>query len=160
MQVRRARPEDADACAAIMAAVAAEGRWILTEPPVDEAEWALGMRGRDDPVWVVEDDDGRIVGHLGLHQPYPKAPDVRAFGMGILAEARGHGAGTALLEAALEFARANNVHKVELEVFPGNARAIGLYVKHGFVVEGLKREQWPRKDGTRKDSLLMGLILR
>src|SRR3954447_3448100 len=159
MHVRRAGPEDADACAAVMAAVAEEGRWILTEPPVDVAEWALGMQARNDPAWVVENDDGRVVGHLGMHQAHPKAPDVMDLGMSVLAEARGHGAGSALLTAAIEHARATGVHRVELDVFPENARAIGLYVKHGFVVEGLKREHWPRKDGTRRDSLLMALIL-
>ena len=160
MNVRRAGPQDADACAGVMASVAQEGRWILTEAPVDEATWALGMQARDDPVWVVEDEDGRIVGHLGMHQALPKAPDVVEIGMGLLAEARGKGAGSALLRAALDHARETGIHRVELEVFPENARAIGLYVKHGFVVEGLRRERFPRKDGTRKDSLLMGLILR
>ena len=159
MHVRRAVPEDADACAAVMAAVAEEGRWILTEPPVDVAEWALGMQARQDPVWVVEDEDGRIVGHLGLHAPYAKAPDVIALGMALLAEARGRGAGSALLAAALEPATAEGVHRVELEVFPENARAIGLYVKFGVAVEGLKREMWPRRDGSRRDSLLMARIL-
>src|SRR3954447_17059331 len=146
MQVRRGRPDDADACAAVMAAVAEEGRWILTEAPVDVAEWALGMQARDDPVWVVEDDDGRIVGHLGLHAPYPKAPDVVTLGMGLLAEARGRRAGSALLAAALEHAQATSVHRVELEVFPENVRAVALYAKFGFAVEGLKREHWPRRD--------------
>jgi putative acetyltransferase len=159
MRVRRAGPEDADACAAVMAEVAAEGRWILTELPFDAAEWALAMQAGSDPTWVVEDDGGRIVGHLGLHFGYPKAPDVVSLGMGLLAEARGRGAGSALLTAALDHARAEGIHRVELEVFPQNARAIGLYVKFGFSVEGLKREQWPRRDGTRRDSLLMGLIV-
>ena len=160
MHVRRAGPDDADACAAVMAAVAEEGRWILTEAPVDVAEWALGMQARSDPVWVVEDDAGRVMGHLGMHQAHPRAPDVVEIGMGVLAEARGRGAGSALLSAALEHARATGVHRVELEVFPENGRAIGLYAKHGFVVEGLKRERWPRRDGTRRDSLVMALILR
>src|SRR3954469_910461 len=159
MQVRRAGPDDADACAAIMAVVAAEGRWILTEPPVDEAAWGLAMRGRPDPVWVIEDEDGRIVGHLGLHPPYPNAPDLLSRGMGLRPEARGRGAGSALLAAALDYARESGAHRVELDVFPENARAIGLYVKFGFSVEGLKREHWPRQDGTRRDSLLMALIL-
>src|SRR5690349_17494766 len=125
MHVRRAGPEDADACAAVMAAVAAEGPWILTEAPVDVAEWALGMQARSDPVWVVEDDE-RIFGHLGLPQAHPKAPDVLELGMGVLSEARGRGAGSALLSAALEYARETGAHRVELAVFPENARAIGL----------------------------------
>jgi putative acetyltransferase len=159
MRVRRATSADADACAAVMAALADEGDWILTEAPVDVAAWALGMQARDDPVWVISDGGGRIVGHLGL-SPVPRAEGVMTLGMGLLAEARGRGGGSALLTAALEHAQATGIHRVELEVFPQNARAIGLYVKFGFAVEGLKREHWPRKDGTRRDSLLMARLLR
>src|SRR3954471_15126330 len=160
MHVRRAGPEDADACADVMEAIAAEGRWILTEAPFDKTEWALAMRGSSDLMWVAEDDDGRVIGNLGLHRAYAQAPDVVSLGLGLLRESRGRGADTALRSAALEHARADpGIHRVELEVFPENARAIGLYAKHGFAVEGLKREQWPRRDGTRRDSLVMAVIV-
>jgi len=50
---------------------------------------------------------------------------------------------------------------MELEVFPENARAVGLYVKFGFSVEGLKtRAVAAEKTARARDSLLMGLILR
>src|SRR3954470_7238458 len=153
MRVRRSTAEDADACAAIMSVVAGEGRWILTELPLDEAEWALRMQANTDPGWVLEEPGppARIVGHLGSHRSYPRAPDVLTFGMGLLPEVRGKGGGSMLLEALVEHARADpGIHRLELEVFPENGRAVALYAKHGFAVEGLKREQWPRKDGTRR----------
>ena len=40
-----------------------------------------------------------------------------------------------------------------------NTRAIGLYEKLGFVVEGRYRRHWRRRDGSLWDSLLMGLVL-
>jgi putative acetyltransferase len=157
MHVRRAGPDDFDAAAATFAAVADEGRWILTEGPVDVAEWSLRMQANPDPMWVLE-GEGRIVGLLALHA-VPRAPDVMSLGMNVLAEARGRGGGRMLLEAALEHARSAGLHKLELEVFPENARAVGLYAGCGFAVEGLRREVYLRRDGSRRDALLMGLIL-
>src|SRR3954447_19522087 len=106
MRIRRFEPaEDADAAAKVFAAVAEEGEWILTEAPVDTAEWALRMRTNPDPMWVAEDDEGRIVGLLGLHA-FPRAPGVMSLGVNLLAPARGRGGGRALMQAALDHARA------------------------------------------------------
>ena len=52
-----------------------------------------------------------------------------------------------LIEAALEALPAD-VHKVELEVFPDNAAAIGLYRSLGFEQEGLRRDHYRREDGS------------
>jgi putative acetyltransferase len=45
-----------------------------------------------------------------------------------------------------------------LDVFTHNHRAIGLYLKHGFVVEGLKRSSY-FKYGQYVDAYLMALIM-
>jgi RimJ/RimL family protein N-acetyltransferase len=159
VNVRRFTHEDATACARVFAAVAEEGRWILTEPPVDVAEFALRMQANPDPMWVLTDDDGRIVGHLGLHA-VERAPGVLSLGMNVASDLRGRGGGRALLEAAIEHARAaEDIHRIELEVYPENGRAISLYTRCGFAVEGLMRERYLRADGTRRDILLMGLIV-
>jgi len=103
-------------------------------------------------LWVLE-DDGRAVGTLGLHRG--PVPGVRSTGMAILASHRGRGQGAAMVETALALAWAEGAHKVELEVFPGNARAIALYARCGFLVEGLRGRHYPRRDGTFADVLLM-----
>jgi putative acetyltransferase len=159
MRVRRFVAEDADACAAVFATVAEEGRWILTEPPVDVAEFSLRMRTNPGPMWVLEDDGGRIIGHLGLHA-VPRAPGVMSLGMNVVSQSRGRGGGRALMEAALEYARTSpEIHKVELEVYPENARAVALYARSGFAFEGLRRQHYLRRDGSRRDILLMALIV-
>jgi putative acetyltransferase len=55
-------------------------------------------------------------------------------------------------------ARERSIHKVELEVFCENARAIGLYASRGFAVEGVRREHHLRRDGGRRSTLLMALL--
>lgn len=161
MHIRRAGPEDADGFAAVIAAVAEEGDYILTEPPVDTAGLVQGIRAalvsaEGDALWVAE-ADGRVVGSLGLHPT--NADGVFSLGMSLLPEARGAGGGRRLLDAALAHARRVGLHKVELEVFPDNGRAVALYASSGFLVEGLLRSHYPRRNGTRRDVLLMAAFL-
>jgi RimJ/RimL family protein N-acetyltransferase len=160
MIVRRARTEDAEAQARVIAAVAEEGL-IATEPPVDLAARANRFRemtAAEDPTasWVVE-DEGRIVGNGGVEES--ATPGVLALGMALLPEARGRGGGRALLEAMIEHARACGAHKLELEVWPDNAPAIALYASAGFEVEGARRDHYRRRDGALRSSLLMALLL-
>lgn len=157
MRARPATPDDAQACAEVLASVAAEERWIATEPPVDVPARAARMReslaGGRDRLWVLEDDDGRIVGSLGLHPTH--AEGVVVLGMALLADARGQGGGSALLRAALAWLDDSDNHKVELEVWPDNERAIALYERHGFDVEGLRRDHYRRRDGSLRSALIM-----
>lgn len=161
MDVRRAHPDDADGCAAVVAAVAAEGEFLLTEPPVDERRLADGMRvaiqDGPDRIWVLV-DEGVVVGTLGVH-PTP-ATDVLALGMAVVGEVRGRGGGRTLVRAALRDADERGVVKVELEVFPANARAVVLYASEGFVVEGVRRAHYPRRDGSRRDVVVMARFNR
>jgi ribosomal protein S18 acetylase RimI-like enzyme len=155
MEVRTATVEDAEAMALIIAVVAEEGS-IGTEPPVDVDDRTARYREViTDPglasAWVLE-DGGRVVGAASARE---RVPGVIYLGMSILPEARGQGGGRALLDAILEHARAGGAHKVELEVWTDNARAIALYVSAGFEVEGLRRNHYRRRDGRLRSSLLM-----
>jgi len=72
---------------------------------------------------------------------------------------RGQGIGHALMTDMLAWARANpRLHRVELDVFATNRRAISLYLKHGFMVEGCRRHVY-YKDGLYIDAYVMGLLL-
>ena len=79
--------------------------------------------------------------------------------MSILKEFRGQGWGRQLIDAALDAARSRGVFKLELEVFPDNARAVALYVSSGFEIEGYRRQHYPRLDGSRRSALLMARFL-
>lgn len=142
-----------------MAAVAEEGRWIAIEPPVDVDAFALRVSRMlsDGEALFVLDVGGRIVGTLVLHATH--AGGVVSLGMSILAEHRGRGGGRALLEAAIEHARGASNHKIELEVWPDNDRAIALYTAFGFEVEGVRRDHYRRRDGSLRSSQIMALLL-
>lgn len=141
----------------VMAVVAEEGL-IASEPPVDVAARAQRFRDElasDGPAaaWVLEDDAGRVVGHAGVEPTGPAC--VLGLGIALLPEARGRGGGRRLLDAIVEHARASGAHKLELEVWPDNGRAIALYAAAGFEVEGLRRDHYRRRDGSLRSALLM-----
>jgi RimJ/RimL family protein N-acetyltransferase len=154
--VRRARVDDVSEAARTVAAVAEED-FIATQPPVDVEQRAdrfreIVERGEPAGVWILADDDGRQVGHAVAEE---SVPGVLTIGMAILAEFRGLGGGRALLEALQQHARTIGAHKLSLEVWTDNARAIALYAAAGFEVEGLRRDHYRRRDGRLRSALIM-----
>ncbi|HLF99443.1 MAG TPA: GNAT family N-acetyltransferase [Acidimicrobiia bacterium] len=157
--IRRATADDADAFVENMWAVGAEGRWIGTEVPFDKEERAERFRAFVADLRtanLVAEVDGVVVGHLGLH---PTPYGTLELGMTIVDGHRERGMGTALMEAGLEWARTTDAHKIELQVWPDNARAIALYEKFGFQREGYLTHHYRRRDGSLRDAIIMGLLL-
>jgi len=158
--VRRARPEDVDAVVDLLVAVVEEGRWLGQQPPVDRdaqrrrfLEHIEAPAGVTSLVALVEDE---IVGHVHVDlAPY----NVAGLGMMVDARWRGRGIGGALVRAAIDAARDMGAHKVALQVWPHNDVARRLYLRHGFVEEGVLRRHYPRRNGELWDAVVMGLVL-
>jgi RimJ/RimL family protein N-acetyltransferase len=68
--------------------------------------------------------------------------------------ARREGIGTALLQAAVDWARSAGVRKLELHVFPWNEAAIALYERFGFEREGYRKGHY-RRGSEDVDAILM-----
>lgn len=156
MQVRDATFEDCDALGAGMGVVVDEGIWLATEAAT---ELELANRYRQvilegDPLFVLEEEGG-IIGSLTLHST--ETSGVMAVGMWVSSSHRGRGGGRMLIEAALA-GRPDDVHKIELEVFPENEAAIALYRKMGFEEEGLRRAHYRRRDGSLRSALIMARL--
>lgn len=77
----------------------------------------------------------------------------------VAADVRRGGVGSALLQAAIGWARAHGAHKVALQVWPHNDAGIGLYRKFGFEEEGHLRRHYRRQNGELWDAVIMGLAL-
>lgn len=153
--VRPATPEDLEATVDMFIEVASEGRWIGTELPVDRDErirkWRASMENPKNAFFVAVEGD-RIVGNASLEWK-----GVSDLGMAVAADRRGQGVGNALLEACIEWARKEGVHKMELKVWPHNEAAIALYEKFGFEREGYMKRHYRRRNGEIWDCVLMGL---
>jgi len=153
--VRPARAADGRAQAKLFAAVAEERDGIATEPPVDiDARAAQFARSADTSMVAVA--GGRIIGGIHLEVSRHGFAEI---GMNVERDWRGRGVGTALMRAAIDWARSQGLHKLCLEVYPHNAAGVALYAKCGFVEEGRRIHQYRRANGELWDSIVMGLLL-
>jgi putative acetyltransferase len=151
--IRPARDADRLPLAVLFAAVAEERTGIGAEPPVDVDARAAGWKLDGALVAVAAD---AIVGWLDVGQT---SFGFGELGMAVDREWRGRGVGSALLAAAIEWAREHGLHKLSLTVFAQNAAAIALYNKFGFVEEGRRVKHFRRANGELWDGLEMGLLL-
>lgn len=141
--------------------VAREERYLaFTQAPPWEA--SVGFY-RDvvanDLVQFVAVRDGEVLGCCDILPMLGQArAHVGRFGIWLLPEARGQGLGARLLAAALDKARLKGFTRIELTVRVDNLNAKALYVRFGFVVEGLQRRSTCVK-GEYSDAWAMALLL-
>jgi RimJ/RimL family protein N-acetyltransferase len=159
VKIREATLADVDALIGLLVEVAGEGRWIATEPPVD-VERRRRRKVDDvesaDAIVLVAEAGGELVGELGLRLA---RYGVAELGMAVAAGWRGRGVGSALLAEGIDRARAAGAHKIDLQVWPHNTAAIGLYERFGFEREGYLRRHYRRRSGELWDAVIMGLRL-
>jgi RimJ/RimL family protein N-acetyltransferase len=162
--VRRAEPTDAQGLTDLGDAVGAEPEgWLVTtngwRNANDERRYLRAIRRYPHAAVFVAEDEGCIVGRLSIaRDQHPASRHVADLGLMVAASHRRRGIGTALLDAAVRWARAAGVLKLELHVFPWNEAAIKLYENYGFVREGLRRGQYRRGDDY-VDAILMALSI-
>ncbi len=157
--VRRAGPDDVESIVDLFVAVVDEGKWLGTQPPVDrDVQRARFLENQNSPeaASFVALVDNELVGHARVElTPYK----VAGLGMMVDARWRGRGVGGALVRAAIDAAGDLGAHKVALQVWPHNHVARQLYLRHGFVEEGVLRRHYPRRNGELWDAVVMGLVL-
>lgn len=113
----------------------------------------FGRSGR----YVVAEKNGKIVGHA-LLDPMPLEAISHVFRLTIIVHPGflGQGIGTLLMRDLMEWAKQSpRVKKIELLVRTTNERAIRLYSKLGFVVEGRFRKRVRLPDGELVDDIAM-----
>jgi RimJ/RimL family protein N-acetyltransferase len=163
--VRPATEDDLETAVDVLVAVAAEGRWIAAEPPVDRAErlerWRRIFMEEHGGTMFVADVDDTVVGFAAVKGVAgPCGTGVMDLGgMAIASDHRGKGIGSALVQACIDWARESGAHKIALQVWPHNEAARSLYRKFGFEEEGYLRRHWRRRSGELWDAVVMGLLL-
>jgi len=108
--------------------------------------------------YLVAETDGRLAGYIRLVPPTPLACNSHVLqiqGLAVDTWARGRGVARALLDAALEEARALGATRITLRVLGHNAPARRLYESFGFAVEGVLPGEF-LLEGQYVDDVLMG----
>ena len=121
-------------------------KWMEHEKP-DTIEFVIRTVAQDRPIGSIGLD--------GIRWPHGDA----FVGIGIGArDCWGNGYGTDAMRVILRYAFAElNLHRVSLDVFEYNPRAIRSYEKAGFCIEGRERQALHR-DGRRWDMIYMGIL--
>lgn len=78
------------------------------------------------------------------------------FGVCVLKESWGHGIGKNLLKESISWADTNNIKKITLNVLETNDKAIKLYQKLGFEIEGILKKDKILSDGEYYNTIIMG----
>lgn len=107
-----------------------------------------------------EEEEGKIIGSCILSGTNLKR-EKHKMDLNISIQKRywGLGIGRKLIELSIDWAKEKEVKKIGLKVDTLNIRAVGLYEKLGFEVEGRLLKDKQMSDGSYRNSYLMGLIL-
>ncbi|MGE6488397.1 N-acetyltransferase family protein [Paenisporosarcina sp. NPDC076898] len=80
------------------------------------------------------------------------------FGVCVLKEFWGYGIGKNLLQQSIHWADTQEIKKITLNVLETNEKAIELYKKFGFEVEGILRKDKLLSDGNYYNTIIMGRV--
>jgi RimJ/RimL family protein N-acetyltransferase len=148
LQVRRARPDDAAAIAEVHVRA-----WQDAYGHIFGAERLAGVTvARRLPMWrqilqdpaqtalVAENDAGSVVGWCTVAPSRDRDADGEIWGIYVLPEAWGSGAGTALLAAGVDALSESGYRKIILWVLEDNPRARRFYEREGWALDGSRKE--------------------
>ena len=131
---------------------AQEERWFESTLALPAAEQPMAIEARED------DGEWRLVGSIGTHGIDWRN---RSSEVGLVVGDRGawgRGFGTEAMRLLLGHLFSTlNLHRVWLRVFADNARAIRMYERLGFRLEGRQRDG-DFRDGGYRDVLLFGIL--
>jgi L-phenylalanine/L-methionine N-acetyltransferase len=159
LTIRRAEPGDFEAFARIYDAASAYSGTLQIPYPSREA-WRKRLAEPVEGDFILAACiDGEVVGNAGLHHfKSPRRAHAMHLGMTVRDDFQGRGVGTALMEALTTLADGwLNVTRLELTVFTDNARALALYRKFGFEVEGTHKA-YALRDGRYVDVHCMARV--
>jgi ribosomal protein S18 acetylase RimI-like enzyme len=108
-------------------------------------------------LFLVAEVNERIVGFSRCEGKNLKRTSHKVeFGVCVLKEYWGYGIGKNLLKESVYWADSNEIKKITLNVLETNDKAIELYKKYGFEVEGILKKDKILSDGNYYNTVLMG----
>lgn len=162
--VRPVHPDDAEALLNLQHRLDLQSSFMLLEPgergnspePLRSRLRATNATGSFD---LVAESNGSLVGWVSVEvAPFRRARHTGYLVIGVDATASGQGLGTTLITAAAEEAQRRHLRRLELTVMSENLRALMMYLRCGFQIEGLRRSALER-DGTVVDEYFMARLL-
>jgi RimJ/RimL family protein N-acetyltransferase len=141
IRIRRAVPADAAALHELKRALDDETHFMMLEP--GERTPDIGPEQREierDAVFVAE-AGGELVGYVQAERGgFRRVHHLATIFIGVRAHAWGQGIGGRLFAAVHAWAAEQGITRLQLDVDAANTRAIALYERLGYRIEGTKRQ--------------------
>jgi RimJ/RimL family protein N-acetyltransferase len=158
--IRPAEPIDKPDIVDNINTIAAEEIYLQTNQFVLTPDWDDVLNDsinlQKGQLLLVPTIDQHVVGHLRLFAGNYGEKDrhVGSIGVALLAPYRDLGIGTILLEYALKWSKMAAFEKLEADVIASNLRALELFKKFAFVVEGVRQRQLKIRDRYEDELIL------
>lgn len=163
--LRNATPADAERFIALQRQLYSETEFMLYAPadydatPESVAGWISRVEKSSSSRIIVASDADEIVGFIGvMGTDIPRRRHAAQIVVGVLRAYWGRGIGKMLFDEAARWAGTEGISRLELGVMTHNARAIALYVRQGFGIEGTRRRAY-FIDGKPADEHVMARIV-
>jgi RimJ/RimL family protein N-acetyltransferase len=162
--IRDARPDDAVAYVTLQKTLFGETNFMLFAPdeylvsPQEVSAQLEKIANSGSGRRLLAIDQGDPVGFLGVSgSPIPRIRHSALLVIGVLQSHWHRGVGRALIAEVIRWAPTVGLSRLELFVMKSNSRAISLYERMGFRVEGHRRRAYVI-DGVPVDDQLMAYV--
>ena len=160
MQIRKIDQGEAKIFFDCMKSIDQETKFMMFEPDerqFDENLITSYLTNKDD-LFVGAFNEHEIVGFLAAKRGnFRRIRHSAYIVIGVRQTFQGQGIGSKLFDKLDEWARKNQLKRLELTVEVSNTPAINLYEKHGFSIEGIKRKT-TLVDGEFVDEYMMAKL--
>jgi RimJ/RimL family protein N-acetyltransferase len=162
--IRSATKQDAPAIMDLSRCVIEEEIYQLTsgkefKMTIDaEEKWIKSHLSNPNHIILVAKMNLKIVGLLDFSNGHRhRIAHTGEFGMSVEKSVRDQGIGSILLQVLINWAAQNStIEKLGLNVHNNNERAIALYKKMGFEIEGVRKRDLKYNNGQYVDTIVMG----
>ena len=165
-EIRRALPKDADALFTFGELLLSESHFLLRSPG-ERAGSPAEMRLVIERFAVLPNhlllsafSGAQVVGEaIVMGGDFQRNRLSGTVGIGILEAHSGRGIGRKLMREVDAYAKAHDLHRLELTVMETNERARSLYDSMGYVVEGIKRDSLYVGDNFVNEIMMAKLLI-
>ncbi len=162
MLIRQANERDAVQLASLMIQITSESQFMLYEhdevPEPSLLAKRLSLSQQYERLWIAE-ETAVIIGYLGISLGRMKRNcGVGTLAIGVTSNFSNKGVGSALMTHSITEAKLMNLYRLQLYVQTINLKAIHLYQKFAFNIEGTIRGA-AKIDGCLVDKYLMAKLL-
>lgn len=146
-QIRHAKSEDAPSLIALFKQLDVETAFMLFEPEErtinveQQVDVLSAFNNSSTQTMLVAESNDTILGFaVGIGGSAHRNRHSISLVIGVLQAYWNKGIGGDLIQALEAWAKARNMHRLELSVAAHNTRAIAFYEKYGFEREGIRRD--------------------